>query len=58
MQDFILLFFPIVFNYLEEKEDSGVFGETGVIAHVGKRSFEKVGAAAHIGKEKEVGFVF
>ena len=45
-----------MFNYLEEKEDSGVFGEAREIAHMGKRSFEKVGAATHIGKEREAGF--
>ena len=47
-----------MFNYLEEKEDSGVFGEVGAIAiaHMGKRSFEKVGATTHIRKEKDAGF--
>ena len=55
MQDFFF-FFPIVFNYLEEKEDSRVFGEAGAVAHVEKRSFEKVGATTHIGKERDAGF--
>ena len=45
-----------MFNYLEEKEDSGVFGEAREIAHMGKRSFEKVGAATHIGKEAKTRF--
>ena len=47
-----------MFNYLEEKEDSGVLGEVGAVARVGKRSFEEVGIAAHIGKEVEAGFFF
>ena len=56
MQDYFFL--PPMFNYLEEKEDSGVFGKVGaiVITHVEKRSSEKVGATTHIRKEKDAGF--
>ena len=57
MREFFF-FLPTVFNYLEEKEDSGVLGEVGAVARVGKRSFEEVGIAAHIGKEVEAGFFF
>ena len=47
---------PTVVNYLEKKEDSGVLGEVGALAHVGNRSFEEVGVVAHIGKEAETEF--
>ena len=55
---YFIFFLPIVFNYLEEKGDLGVFGEVGAITHVGKRSFEEVGAATHIGKEAKTRFFF
>ena len=45
-------------NYLEKKEDLGVLGEVGALAHVGNRSFEEVGVVAHIGKEAETQFFF
>ena len=56
----IIFFFclPTMFNYLEEKEDSRIFGKAEVVAHLRKKRFENVRARTHIGKVREAGFFF